>query len=116
MDLGTRPTSRTPAKGLASDDRHETMRRPNMKETTAGPPDETAHLCTTCGTQFAETVRPPEHCPICDDERQYVAPEGQTWTTLQQLRTAHANAIKAEESGLFSINPSPHFGIGQRAY
>src|SRR5262249_42859629 len=29
-----------------------------------------AYLCVTCGTQFPESAKPPEHCPICEDERQ----------------------------------------------
>lgn len=76
----------------------------------------TAFLCTTCGIQFAPTAGPPEHCPICEDERQYVNPDGQQWTTLEKLRTTHRNGIKAEESDLVSINTEPKFGIGQRAF
>ncbi|MBI2976385.1 MAG: MBL fold metallo-hydrolase, partial [Chloroflexi bacterium] len=30
------------------------------------------YFCVTCGAQFAETPAPPDRCPICDDERQYV--------------------------------------------
>ena len=45
-----------------------------------GPP--TAWICVTCATQFAPSPQPPAECPICLDERQYVGPEGQRWTTL----------------------------------
>jgi hypothetical protein len=76
----------------------------------------TPYLCLTCGTQFSETSRPPERCPICEDERQYVPPEGQQWSTLEKLRTDHKNAIKQEEAGLYSINTEPKVGIGQRAF
>ncbi len=75
----------------------------------------TAYLCITCGTQFAESARPPAHCPVCEDERQYVGPEGQKWTTLEALRASHKNVIKEEEARLYSINTEPKFGIGQRA-
>ena len=44
------------------------------------------YLCVTCGTQYPESANPPEHCPICEDERQYVGPDGQQWTTLDQIR------------------------------
>ena len=81
----------------------------------AGGPLE-AFLCVTCGTQFPEAARPPEHCPICEDERQYVGPDGQKWTTPASLRDRHRNRIKAEEDGLHSINTEPSFGIGQRAF
>jgi hypothetical protein len=76
----------------------------------------TSYLCITCGTQFAESAQPPAHCPICEDERQYVNPDGQKWTTLEDLRASHKNVIKQEEPGLYSINTEPKFGIGQRAF
>ena len=76
----------------------------------------TPFVCSTCGSQFTESARPPDHCPICDDERQYVPPEGQKWTTLEALRSAHKTTIKEEEPGLFSINAEPKVGIGQRAF
>ncbi len=72
-------------------------------------------ICVTCGTQFAESEKPPERCPICEDERQYVGWEGQQWTTLDDLRSVHANALTPEEPGLTSIQTKPKFGIGQRA-
>ena len=73
-------------------------------------------ICTTCGTQFAETENWPEDCPICNDERQYVGLDGQQWTTLEQLRTDHNTKIAVEEPGLTSFVIEPHFGIGQRAF
>jgi hypothetical protein len=76
----------------------------------------TPYLCTTCATQFAESARPPARCPICEDERQYVNPDGQSWTTLDSLRSTHKNVIKQEEPGLYTINTEPKFGIGQRAF
>jgi hypothetical protein len=83
-----------------------------VEEPAAGTP----YLCITCGTQFSESARPPARCPICEDERQYVHPDGQQWTTLEQLRSSHKNTIKQEEAGLYSINTEPRFGIGQRAF
>ncbi len=35
------------------------------------------YVCIACGTQFSETDSPPERCPICEDERQYVNWKGQ---------------------------------------
>lgn len=74
------------------------------------------HICVTCGTQFAESKGPPARCPICEDERQYVPPEGQKWTTLDALRASHKTTVKLEEPGLYSINAEPKVGIGQRAF
>ena len=44
-------------------------------------------ICTACGTQYPESDKPPAHMPICEEERQYVPPRGQSWTTLDALRT-----------------------------
>lgn len=72
-------------------------------------------LCATCGTQFAASAAPPDACPICRDERQYVAPGGQRWTTLDALRRTHRNAFQRLEPGLYGIGTEPRFAIGQRA-
>jgi hypothetical protein len=69
-----------------------------------------------CGTQFTESLRPPEHCPICEDERPYVHPDGQQWTTLEELRAAHRTVFREEEPDLYSIDADPKVGIGQRAF
>src|SRR5690242_21921719 len=82
----------------------------------AGAAEGTAYLCVTCGTQYPESAKPPEHCPICEDERQYVGPDGQQWTTLDRLRATHTNKVKLEEENLYSMNTEPQFGIGQRAF
>jgi glyoxylase-like metal-dependent hydrolase (beta-lactamase superfamily II) len=72
-------------------------------------------ICTTCGTQDAESDRPPAACVICQDERQYVKATGQQWTTLDKLRLTNHNSIKFEEPGLIGIGIDPPFVIGQRA-
>ena len=72
-------------------------------------------ICITCGTQFAASEEPPESCPICDDERQYVGWAGQEWTTLEQLGARHRLALKDEGDGLLGIGAEPNFAIGQRA-
>jgi glyoxylase-like metal-dependent hydrolase (beta-lactamase superfamily II) len=72
-------------------------------------------ICTTCGTQYADSDQPPAACTICQDERQYVKATGQQWTTLDKLRLTNRNSIRFEESGLIGIGIDPHFAIGQRA-
>ena len=72
------------------------------------------YICVTCGTQFTESETPPEHCPICEDERQYVGHNGQQWTTLEALRTDHKNVFKEEEANLIGIGTEPQIAIGQR--
>ncbi len=73
------------------------------------------YICVTCGTQFPDTTSPPAHCPICEDERQYVGPNGQQWTTLAALQKDHQNLLKTHEPGLTGIGSEPRFAIGQRA-
>jgi hypothetical protein len=72
-------------------------------------------ICTTCGTQYAESDQPPAACTICQDERQYVKVTGQQWTTLEKLRLTNRNSLKLEEPRLIGIGIEPHFAIGQRA-
>lgn len=73
------------------------------------------YICVTCGTQFGETDRPPQRCPICEDQRQFVNWEGQQWTTLEELRVSHSNRIEEEGANLVGIGTEPSFAIGQRA-
>ncbi len=73
------------------------------------------YICKTCGTQFAKTERAPEHCPICEDSRQYIGWNGQQWTTLEDMKRDHHNIIKTLEPGLTGIGTPPEFAIGQRA-
>ncbi|HVL14365.1 MAG TPA: MBL fold metallo-hydrolase [Gemmata sp.] len=76
----------------------------------------THFICVTCGTQFAASETAPDGCPICLDERQYVGPGGQRWTTLDEYRKTHGNVFAEEEPDLYSIHPLPKAGIGQRAF
>jgi glyoxylase-like metal-dependent hydrolase (beta-lactamase superfamily II) len=72
-------------------------------------------ICVTCGSQFAESERAPEHCPVCADERQFVGWTGQEWTTLEGLCARHRLALKDEGDGLLGLGTEPKFAIGQRA-
>lgn len=75
-------------------------------------------ICITCGTQYPLTEEAPELCLICNEERQYVNPSGQTWTTLEEMRKSNSfnNEIVYEEEQLYSITTKPKFAIGQTAY
>lgn len=73
-------------------------------------------ICTTCGTQYVKSDAPPSRCPICEDERQYIGSGGQTWTTLEKLKThGYRNAFYEHESNLIGIETVPEFAIGQHA-
>lgn len=73
------------------------------------------YICMTCGVQFDASETPPPHCPICQDERQYVGANGQQWTTLEKLRRTHHNRIETIEPNLAGIGSEPAFGIGHRS-
>ena len=73
-----------------------------------------AFICVTCGTQYAASETAPKACAICDEERQYVLPTGQAWTTLARLNMTHMVTFR-DEAGVLGVGTSPHFGIGQRA-
>ena len=75
-----------------------------------------AYICRTCGVQYAPTDQPPPHCPICEDERQYVGWQGQQWTTLEELiGEGRRNVVREEEPGLYGLATEPPIAIGQRA-
>jgi hypothetical protein len=65
--------------------------------------------------QYAPTDAPPAQCIICEEERQYVPPAGQTWTTLPALAGRAFNSYRQHEPGLIGIGTQPQFAIGQRA-
>jgi glyoxylase-like metal-dependent hydrolase (beta-lactamase superfamily II) len=78
-------------------------------------------LCATCAVETTPIVtdageEPPASCPICEDERQYVPPTGQRWTTLQRLQREGEHVTVTElEPGLYGLSSEPRVGIGQRA-
>jgi len=72
--------------------------------------------CRTCAVEYPDTAEPPASCPVCSDDRQYVRPEGQRWTTLDELRDAgHRGRLEEVEPGLTGVCVEPSVGIGQRA-
>jgi hypothetical protein len=76
----------------------------------------TIFVCRTCAVEQPDTSEPAAVCAICSDERQYVRPTGQQWTTLEKLRVAgHQGAVAKVEPGLYGVTIEPSVGIGQRA-
>ncbi len=74
-----------------------------------------SYVCTTCGVGYAPTEAPREICLICADDRQYVNPAGQGWTTSAELEKTHLSDIRSLEPNLIGIGAKPQIGIGQRA-
>jgi hypothetical protein len=65
--------------------------------------------------QYAPTDTAPAQCIVCEEERQYVPPTGQSWTTLPALAARALNSYREHEPGLIGIGTHPQFAIGQRA-
>ena len=42
-------------------------------------------ICVTCGTQFPPSGETPRSCPICQDDRQFIGPQGQEWISLNDI-------------------------------
>lgn len=84
----------------------------------------TCFLCLQCGVQFAATETPPQHCTICEDERQYVRWEGQAWITPQQLaaeegrcrraRLRHRAALRHRPAGAAGAFTTRQCAVGLR--
>ena len=73
-------------------------------------------ICKTCGTQFAPSEQPPQACPICCDQRQYIGYNGQEWTTLAWMQQEGLrNEFREHEPGLIGVGTTPSFAIGERA-
>jgi len=73
-------------------------------------------ICTTCGTQFPETEAVPELCPICNDDRQFINPNGQAWTNTDHLKSNYRVKITQLNERLYTLKMEPEFAIGQRAF
>ena len=74
-----------------------------------------AYICNTCGTQFTPSEAPPPRCPICDEERQFVPPSGQSWITHEALARRHNNRYRWLEPGLMAIDTVPASRSGNAA-
>ena len=72
-------------------------------------------VCATCGSQYP-TRTAPNRCSICDEERQFIGPDGQQWTTVAEVLQDHKNTWTDVEPGVIAIGIEPKFGIGQHGY
>ena len=73
------------------------------------------NTCCTCGTQYKTELSSPEICPICNDDRQYLTEDGQTWTNSTEIATNHQVLISELSPTLFSLQVTPSFALGNRA-
>ena len=72
-------------------------------------------ICPACGANHPPGDAPPARCPLCEDERQWVPPSGQRWTTMGELAESGSRTVVREvEPGLVGIGVEPSIGVGQR--
>jgi hypothetical protein len=72
-------------------------------------------ICPACGANYPPAASAPERCPLCEDERQWVSPAGQRWTTMGQLAADGCHSVIREvEPGLTGVGCEPDVGVGQR--
>lgn len=74
-----------------------------------------AWICPTCGGHYPDSAAPPQSCPICVDERQFVPPSGQRWVTMNDLAgQGYVTEISEVEPGLLGVGTRPGIGVGHR--
>ncbi|HEY4829296.1 MAG TPA: hypothetical protein VIH85_21180 [Solirubrobacteraceae bacterium] len=73
-------------------------------------------ICPTCGANYPPAPASPARCPLCEDERQWVPPTGQRWTTMEELsQSGHRTEVREVEPDLLGIGVQPSdVGVGQR--
>lgn len=72
-------------------------------------------ICPTCGAVYPRAPAPPGRCALCEDERQWVPPTGQVWTTMDELaQSGYRTDVREVEPDLFGIGVRPGIGVGQR--
>jgi len=72
-------------------------------------------VCATCGTHYPPQ-RSYDNCPICEDDRQYLPPGGQIWTTPEALSNTHSVKSHRLHDKIHELEIAPSFAIGQRAF
>jgi glyoxylase-like metal-dependent hydrolase (beta-lactamase superfamily II) len=78
-----------------------------------GPGDNRGAVHETTAATDADPL--PERCIICSEERQYVPPSGQDWTTSERQEAAGTIATLVElEPGLHQMTVTPRIGIGHK--
>ncbi len=81
------------------------------------PAEAPAWICRTCGVQYGPSPAPPQACPVCSDERQYVPPEGQSWTHREAIAAEDQGYdIRELDAGLTGLRCLPQLGIGRVGY
>lgn len=72
-------------------------------------------ICPACGANYPPADAAPARCPLCEDERQWVSPAGQRWTTMARLAAEGCHSdVREVEPGLTGIGCSADVGVGQR--
>ena len=74
-----------------------------------------ALICTTCGTQYPPDQQAPELCAICNDDRQYINENGQSWTTPDELKNNYSTRTSKLNDQITVLKTQPDFALANRA-
>lgn len=94
---------------------HAASASPGGSASTSRSASPNVFVCATCATHVPGDTPPPDPCPICADERQYVRQDGQLWLSYASVAAEHHMRIEEKEPDLFGVGVEPSFAIGQRA-
>lgn len=74
------------------------------------------NICATCGTRYRDARKAGDHCPICDDDRQYLGDNGQEWTSYATIANTRTLRFAQLQPNLFDLRITPAFAIGLKAH
>jgi len=75
----------------------------------------TVWVCGRCGNEYPDTVHPPAGaCAICADEREALPPDGQRWTSHEEIAAETRVVVEFLEPDLYAVTTVHEVGIGQR--
>jgi glyoxylase-like metal-dependent hydrolase (beta-lactamase superfamily II) len=65
---------------------------------------------------FPADQKVPNLCPICNDDRQFINLNGQSWISSEELKKDHIVKISQLNERLHYLTVKPGFAIGQRTF
>jgi glyoxylase-like metal-dependent hydrolase (beta-lactamase superfamily II) len=78
-------------------------------------PEPPIWVCPGCGANFPPSDSPPPRCALCEDERQWVRPDGQRWATMPGLADdGYRTEVRDVEPDLLGVGVNRSIGVGQR--
>ncbi len=74
------------------------------------------NICTACGTHYQPGNPLPQLCDICNDDRQFIPPQGQHWTSIEALAAEKTIHVQQLGTDIYALRVIPQFAIDQQAF